>query len=95
MKGRMNPYPDNIHDKTLTKADEAALAQGCYYDPDEGEKVIRFCNKFVKPAYVKGKFQLLQWQLDWLRKLYSWQTKEGLPRFKTALLFIAKKVLPA
>lgn len=75
----------------MTRADKHAIEQGAYFDPEQADKVVRFAEKYICPQFVKGQFQLLPWQRDWLRTLYGSRNADGTRRFKRAVLHVAKK----
>jgi phage terminase large subunit-like protein len=74
-----------------TKADEAALAAGCYWDKDKAEAIVMFAECVFRPQYIGGEFRLLEWQRRFLMSLYGWRAANGTRRFRTACLHIAKK----
>lgn len=80
-----------LKENSTTKADTQAINQGAYFDQEQADKVVRFAEKYIAPQFIKGKFNLLPWQADWLRTLYGWRNKDGSRRFKKALLHVAKK----
>ena len=71
--------------------DDLALSQGCYFDDQQADRIIRFAETYVCPQFIKGSFTLLPWQTTWLRTLYGWRNKDGGKRFKRAALHVAKK----
>jgi phage terminase large subunit-like protein len=74
-----------------TKADRLAIEAGCYFDQEQADKVIRFAESYFAPQFIGGKFQLLEWQKDWLSALYGWRLPDGRRRWRKVLLTLAKK----
>lgn len=78
-----------------TKADEKAIADGCYFDPDAGKRVAEFFHRFLR--HSKGKwagkpFELLDWQRDEvISPLFGWRREDGTRRFRRAYVEIPKK----
>src|SRR4051812_40016414 len=75
----------------MTKGDQLALKQGCYFDDEQADNVIRFAERYICPQFVKGEFRLLDWQKTWLRNLYAWRNKDGTRRYRRAILHVSKK----
>lgn len=81
-------------DPLRNPSDELALSQGCYFDEAQGERVIRFVERFCRQS--KGRWAgqpltLLEWQKDFLMRLFGWRRPGGLRRFARAYLEVAKK----
>lgn len=81
-------------DPLRNPSDELALSQGCYFDEAQGERVIRFVERFCRQS--KGRWAgqpltLLDWQKDFLLRLFGWRRPGGLRRFARAYLEVAKK----
>lgn len=74
-----------------TKADERAIDQGCYWDQGQADRITRFAEGVFAPQYISGKFQLLDWQRQFLQSLYGWRDRQGNRRWKYATLHIPKK----
>jgi phage terminase large subunit-like protein len=75
-------------------SDELAIAQGCYCDEDAGQLVCDFIETFC--CQSKGKWsgqpiKLLAWQRDLLMRLFGWKQSDGLRRFRTCYIEVAKK----
>lgn len=75
-------------------SDELAIAEGCYFDAGAGEFVCDFIETFCKQS--KGEWggtlvELLQWEVDFIMRLFGWKMPSGLRRFRTAYLEVAKK----
>lgn len=75
-------------------SDELARAQGCWFDADAAERPICFIETFCKQS--QGRFggeplRLLDWQTDFLRRLYGWRRDDGTRRFRSAYLEVPKK----
>jgi len=74
-----------------TKADEAAIAAGCYWSQEHADAITTFAERIFRPQYIGGKFRLLEWQTRFLQSLYGWRSPQGTRRFKMANLHISKK----
>lgn len=74
-----------------TEADRAAIAAGCYWDAAEAERIIEFAEAYISPRFTVGDFQLFDWQRRFLMSLYGWRNREGLRRFRRAVLHVPKK----
>jgi len=78
-----------------TKADEAAVAEGCRVDSRRAERVRTFLRTFC--AHSKGEwagkpFELLEWQWhDVVLPLLGWVRPDGTRRFRRAYIEIPKK----
>lgn len=75
-------------------SDDLAIAQGCYFDESRGEFVCDFIETFCcqsKGRWVGQLIKLLDWQRDFLMRLYGWRRKDGTRRFRSFYLEIAKK----
>lgn len=74
------------------KSDEFAIANGCYYDEEAGQKVVDFIEEICVLVDKGGiPFILEEWQKDDLiRPLYGWKRKNGKRRFNTAFIFISR-----
>ena len=78
-----------------TKADEAAIAEGCYVDRERAEHVSKFLRKFCR--HSKGEWagkplEPLDWQWDdILLPLFGWVRPDGTRRFRRAYIEIPKK----
>ncbi|HUU97965.1 MAG TPA: terminase large subunit, partial [Phycisphaerae bacterium] len=78
-----------------TKADERAVAEGCYYDDAAARKVRTFFEKYLR--HSKGRwagqpFTLLPWQWERLiRPLFGWKRPDGTRRFRMAYIEVPKK----
>lgn len=77
-----------------TPADRKAISDGCYFDRTEGEYVCDFIETFCRQS--KGRWggeplKLLDWQRDFLMRLFGWRTADNRRRFKRAYLEVAKK----
>ena len=74
--------------------DELAVAHGCYYDAAAGDRPCDFLERFCLQS--KGRWrgqalELLDWQRDFIRRLFGWQRANGLRRYRSAYLEVAKK----
>ena len=75
-------------------SDELAIAQGCWFDESAGLFVIDFIQEFCRQSQGRWAGQpliLLEWQRDFLMRLFGWRAPDGLRRFRRAYLEIAKK----
>lgn len=75
-------------------SDSLAVKQGCYFDEDAGRFVIEFIETFCRQS--KGRWaglplQLLEWQKDFLMRLFGWRKADGSRRFRRFYLEVAKK----
>ena len=82
-------------DAIRSEADERAVADGCWYDPSGGERVVRFFKTFLKHSkspFAGKPFILMDWQRDDLiMPLFSWMRPDGKRRFRRAYVSMAKK----
>jgi phage terminase large subunit-like protein len=74
--------------------DEIAVAQGCYFDEEAGAYVCDFLESFCRQS--KGEWggqplELLDWQTDFIYRLYGWKRRDGRRRYRKAYLEIPKK----
>jgi phage terminase large subunit-like protein len=76
-----------------TKSDEAAVADGCYFDEAAAEHVRDFCRRFIRIPGTSGQpLDLLEWQWEGVVKpLFGWRRRDGLRRFDRAYLSTPKK----
>jgi phage terminase large subunit-like protein len=75
-------------------SDELALEQGCYVDQAAGELVCDFVETFCcqsKGRWAGQPLTLLEWQRDFLIRLFGWKMPDGRRRFRRAYLEVAKK----
>jgi phage terminase large subunit-like protein len=75
-------------------SDILAIEQGCYFDEAMGLRAIRFIETFCKQS--KGRWAgqaltLLDWQKDFLMRLFGWRRADGRRRFRRFYLEVAKK----
>lgn len=75
-------------------SDRAAIERGFYFDEERGKDVCDFIEAFCRQS--KGRWQgqpltLLDWQRDFLMRLFGWLDKDGRRRFKSFYLEVAKK----
>jgi phage terminase large subunit-like protein len=76
------------------QSDQLALSQGCYFDEEYGSLVCDFIEAFCcqsKGRWAGQPLKLLDWQRDYLMRLFGWRTRDGKRRFKTTYLEVAKK----
>lgn len=90
-KLKRSGYPDI----PLTKSDELALLDGCYFDSVKAWKpvdYIEFYCKVSRGSHAGKAIKLLPWQVDQLiLPVFGWMTKEGKRRIKKSVTFISKK----
>jgi len=67
------------------KNDEAAIKEGCYFDPAAAEHVCNFfeqCLCHTDGEYAGKPFLLLEWERDLLSRLFGWKQADGRRRFR-------------
>jgi len=78
-----------------TKADERAVADGCWVDLAAAERVRTFFRKFLrhsKGEWAGQTFELLEWEwTDLVLPLFGWMRPDGTRRFRRAYAEVAKK----
>lgn len=75
-------------------SDELAISQGCTFDEAAGGFVCDFIERFCRQSKGRWKgepLKLLDWQRDFLMRLFGWKQAGGLRRFRRAYLEVAKK----
>jgi phage terminase large subunit-like protein len=75
-------------------SDELAIAEGCWFDETAGRFVVEFIEEFCRQSTGKWAGEpltLIEWQRDYLMRLFGWKRPDGLRRFKTSYLEVAKK----
>mgnify|MGYP000979654044 CR=1 FL=1 len=75
-------------------SDRLAIEKGCWFDESAGELVIQFVETFCVQS--KGRWggkplTLLDWQKDFLMRLFGWRRSDGSRRFRRFYLEVAKK----
>lgn len=79
----------------MLKADEVALANGCYFDEEAADRVVEFFRRFLrhsKGQFAGKRFEPLPWQKDHiLRPLFGWRRADGTRRFRRAYIEVPKK----
>lgn len=77
------------------KSDEVAVSQGCYFDPEQPERVRYFFRRFLrhsKGQWAGKPFELLDWQWrDVVEPLFGWRAPDGTRRFRRVGIAVAKK----
>lgn len=65
------------------KADERAIAEGCYFDESQPNHVREFARQFCKIEDRPDEtFEFHEWQWqNVVKPLYGWRTPTGLNRF--------------
>ena len=76
-------------------ADEAASANGCWFDPGAGKHVVEFFARFLrhsKGEWAGEPFRLFKWQADHvIQPLFGWKRADGTRRYRTAYIEVPKK----
>lgn len=75
-------------------ADEHAQSEGCYFEESKGKHACDFFEKYLRHTmgqWAGQPFALLDWQRDFLMRLFGWRRESGLPRYNRAIVFVAKK----
>jgi phage terminase large subunit-like protein len=75
-------------------SDELAIAEGCYFDEDAGRFVVDFIETFCRQSIGKWAgepLKLVDWQVDFIMRLFGWKRPNGLRRFTKAYLEVPKK----
>lgn len=75
-------------------SDALAVREGCYFDAARGQRACDFIEHFCRQS--KGRWagqpiKLLDWERDFLMRLYGWRRADGRRRFKRFYIEIAKK----
>lgn len=73
-----------------TKADERAIAEGCYWSERHANRITSFVNRFFKSQFATN-FKLTEPQSQALRQLEGWRLPNGNRRFRFANLHVPKK----
>lgn len=85
----------NIPAKWIRNAsDDLAVRKGCYFDERPGLLLIGFIETFCiqsKGEWGDKPLKLLDWQKDFLMRLFGWRMPDGTRRFKRFYLEVAKK----
>jgi phage terminase large subunit-like protein len=77
-----------------SEVDRVAIGEGCTFDEAAGRRVCTFIETFCchsKGEWAGMPFVLLDWQRDWIMRLYGWRRLDGTRRFRSAYLEVAKK----
>ncbi|WP_337175387.1 terminase large subunit [Paludisphaera sp.] len=75
-------------------SDRLAVGKGCWFDETPGLKAIAFIEAHCRQS--KGRWggkplRLLDWQKDFLMRLFGWRNPDGTRRFRRFYLEVAKK----
>jgi phage terminase large subunit-like protein len=75
-------------------SDDLAVREGCAFDEAAGRRPIEFIERFCRQS--KGRWAgrpltLLDWQRDFVMRLFGWKRPDGTRRFRRAYLEVAKK----
>ena len=82
-----------------TEADFRAVSNGCRFDPDRGQHVCEFFEKYLvlyEGEHAGEPFHLMPWQRDLLSRLFGWVRfseffKRDVRRFRKASIWVPKK----
>lgn len=77
-------------------SDVLAVEQGCWFDEDAANDACEFiesccCLSKSKGAIAGVPMKLIDWQRDFVMRLFGWKNADGLRRFRTAYLEMGKK----
>ena len=75
-------------------SDELAIAEGCTFDESAGRFIREFIEGFCRQSVGKWAgepLKLLDWEADFVMRLFGWKRANGLRRFTRAYLEVAKK----
>ena len=76
-------------------ADELAIKEGCWFDPEAGDRCIRFLEKFCRQSkggrWAGQPLKLLPWQRDFIMRLFGWKRADGTRRYRTFYVEVPKK----
>lgn len=91
----MPPRTESTAEWIRSPADERAVAEGCWFDPEAAERVRTFCRKFLrhsKGEFAGQPFEFMAWQWrDWIAPLFGWRRADGSRRFRRGGAWIPKK----
>lgn len=76
-----------------TKADKRAIEEGCYWDDEQANRIIRFTEKLFRSQFIPGPLVLREEQRRILQSLYGWRLPDGRRRFRFANIHCPKKLL--
>ena len=86
---------DGWADRIVTASDEAALLDGCTWNPKLGQHVVDFFATYLRLGegqWAGQPFVLLPWQRDdVIMPLFSWVRADGTRRFRVAYVSCGKK----
>jgi phage terminase large subunit-like protein len=88
------PLPLPIENWVRNPSDELAIAQGCRFDEQIAGKVCAFVETFChqsKGRWAGKPLSLMEWQRDFLSRLFGWLAPDGRRRFKSFYLEVGKK----
>jgi len=75
-------------------SDELAQEAGCYFSAEHAERPILFIERFCvqsKGRWAGQRLVLMDWERDFLMRLFGWRRESGLRRYASAYLEVAKK----
>lgn len=75
-------------------SDDLAVDQGCIFDESKGRRACDFIARFCMQS--KGRWSgepltLIEWQRDFIMRLFGWRRPDGTRRFRTVYVEIPKK----
>jgi phage terminase large subunit-like protein len=75
----------------ITASDKKAVEEGCYFDWAAADRAVEFIEQYYIPVNIGKPITLMDWQRDYVRRLYGWKNKNGHRRHRKAILSTAKK----
>ena len=89
---------DEVDDITLAwvknRSDELPVEAGCRFSIEHAQKPVDFAERFChnsKGKWAGQKLVLIDWERDFLMRLFGWRRLDGMRRFRSAYVEIAKK----
>lgn len=74
-----------------TEADKQAIDEGCHWDQSKGDRVVKFFEDYLTLSHSNQPFKLMDFQKDFIYRLFCWRRKDGRRRFTKCLLTSGKK----
>jgi phage terminase large subunit-like protein len=91
----MAPEIDDATEQwTLNESDRLAVVAGCWFSVAHGERVCKFIETFChlsQGRWAGRPLKLMEWQREFLMRLFGWRRADGKRRFRRAFLLAAKK----
>lgn len=81
-------------DWTRNSQDELAVADGCWFDKEAGERICQFFPTYLchyEGQFAGKPFDLLPWQEDVTMQLFGWKRPDGTRRFRATSIWVPKK----